>query len=220
MVAQPESAAKFIKLSITDDGCGISPDLLEDIFRPFFTTRKGIGSGLGLSMVAGFVSRFHYGLTLESEPGKGTCVSLWIPEEEGKTTFYNESGPVVVGKVPDNIVVIDDEEMLLEAIVIYMESENVSATAFSDPEMALNYIKDHQDRIDVIITDEVMPGKIQGHDIVNFVQELGKNIKVLLMTGYASSEELEKIDVPIIFKPFSMNQLKKVILEAEQVTRL
>ena len=220
VVTKPESAARYIKLSVKDNGCGIEPVLMEDIFKPFFTTRKGIGSGLGLSMVAGFVSRFHYGLTVNSVIAEGTEVSLWIPEEENKATFYSESGPIVVGKVPDNIVIIDDEEMLLEAIVIYMENENVTATAFSDPEMALNYINDHQDRIDVIITDEIMPGSIQGHDIVNHVKRVNSDIKLVLMTGYASSEELEKIDVPVIYKPFSMNQLKKVILEVGDVTHV
>lgn len=214
VVIKPEYASGYIRLSVSDTGCGISPEISEDIFKPFFTTRKGIGSGLGLSMVAGFVSRFGYGLTLTTKPGKGTCMSIWMPEHSERPELVEENGSTVTGKVPDNIVIIDDEEMLLEAIVIFMEHENVTATAFSDPEMALNYIKVNQNHIDVIITDEIMPGNIQGHDIVNQVKALNKNIKTVLMTGYASSDQLNKIECPIIYKPFSMNQLKKVILEA------
>lgn len=210
IVASPAAADEYIVIEVEDDGCGIEADKYEDIFLPF-KTYKSAGTGLGLSMVYGFVGRHNYGLSLRSTLGKGSCFKIWIPftNDSLVTSFQADISEYKdANKQSLNIVLIDDEPELLNITSELLKSKLHVVHAFNNPRDALQYIDTAIEPIDVIVTDEVMPGEIQGHDLVN---KFYGHIPIVLMTGYSDPENIKGLEDVLLHKPFTVEELMEKI---------
>ncbi|MDC0603467.1 ATP-binding protein [Aliiglaciecola sp.] len=207
VVAAPEEADDYIVIEVEDSGCGIETDKYEDMFLPF-KTYKSAGTGLGLSMVYGFVGRYNYGLSLHSILGKGSCFKIWIPCTGVSTNSFNLEDDLSERKStncqPLNIVLIDDETELLNIVSELLKSKLHIVHAFNKPSDALRYVDSTSQPIDVIVTDEVMPGEIQGHDLVN---KFYGHIPIVLMTGYSEPKNINGLEDVLLNKPFTVEEL-------------
>ena len=175
-------------------------------------TYKSTGTGLGLSMVYGFVGRYNYGLSLHSILGKGSCFKIWIHCTGVSTNSFNLENDLPERKStncqPLNIVLIDDEIELLDIVSELLKSKLHIVHPFNEPADALRYIDATSHPIDVIVTDEVMPGEIQGHDLVN---KFYGHIPIVLMTGYSEPKNINGLEDVLLDKPFTVEELMEKI---------
>ncbi|GHF97719.1 ATP-binding response regulator [Thalassotalea marina] len=208
-VLQPSGASRYLLIEVVDDGIGIAPELIDDIFLPFKSfNKKEQGSGLGLAIVYGYLASQQFGLSVRSTQGKGTVFSLWIPynnetsKQQAETieTPTNETASVL------HIVLIDDETELLETTAALLELKHHRVTKFSVAAEAVSFIERNKDKIDLIITDEIMPGEIQGH---NILERFKGEIPTVLITGYAENDKMKGLQNFIVKKPYTIDHLLK-----------
>lgn len=209
----PQNASKYIKFVVEDNGVGVPRDKFEDIFLPFKTfTKTGSGLGLGLSMVYGFANRCGYGLSLHSKVNEGTCFSIWIPVSE---ETHSDSPSTNISSLrfeqysrPLNIVLIDDEVDVLAVNKKLLEDNGHLVTDFSSAQNAMQYLDDTSQNVDIIITDEVMLGEIQGHDLIHRYQH---DYPIILVTGFSKTKNTRGLEHIILHKPFSIHSLLEKI---------
>jgi CheY-like chemotaxis protein len=210
-VSKPLPSSSYVVLSVEDTGEGIPNDKFDNIFLPFASHSSREGTGLGLTMVLGFIGRHNYGLTLHSEPGDRTKFSIWIPTSYSQITEkLNNRGAESGYLRAKNIVLIDDEIDLLEVTTSLLQLHEHKVTSFNNPEEAIAFIEDNKGNIDLVITDEVMPGSIQGHNIVAMLKNV---IPVILISGYTAPGDIKGIEHMLLAKPFSNNALHQKIAE-------
>jgi len=180
---------QYISLCVTDTGTGMDADLIERAFDPFFTTKPiGQGTGLGLSMVYGFVRQSGGQVRIYSEVGAGTTMCLYLPRffgelDEGKAT----PEPAAVDKGEGEVVLVVDDEVLLRMLMLDVLQENgYRALEAADGPSALK-ILDSAPRIDLLITDVGLPGGMNGRQIADAARRARPNLKVLFITGYAEN---------------------------------
>ncbi len=208
----------YIEIIVSDTGHGIDKNIQTQVFEPFFTTKPlDQGSGLGLSMVLGFVEQSGGSLQLESTSSKGTQVHLYLPAKIRKT-------PISTVKLPRRessnkqlkILVVEDEPDLLELIVLHLESVGHTVAAASSANSALQIIRDGYIP-QIVLTDIVMPGRIQGPELAEIATTLAPQSVFLFMTGYSGNTDVGGTSAyarePVLQKPFSMEELSKRIAE-------
>ena len=207
-LAEGPNAGDFVAIGISDTGHGIAPDIVNKIFDPFFTTKPvGKGTGLGLSQVHGFAHQAGGTVQVESEIGKGTTVTILLPRrqadrwvEEDDALELGSSGTVLL--VEDNPDVASVSRNLLELLGF-----NVRRVA--DAEAALREIE--RNHIDLVFSDIVMPGRLDGLGLARRLRELRPDLPVLLATGYSDAAVDARGDFPILRKPYEIHQLSKAI---------
>jgi CheY-like chemotaxis protein len=205
--------AECVLLSVSDTGGGMTPEVIERAFDPFFTTKPiGEGTGLGLSMVYGFVRQSGGQARIRSEPGKGAEVRLYLPRYTGAEAVLEPvSGvPEVQRGEGETVLVVDDEasvrtlvaEVLVELGYHVLEADHGAA--------GLRILESHH-RIDLLVTDVGLPGGMNGRQLADAALVTRPNLKVLFITGYAESavigEGRLRPGMHILTKPFSMETL-------------
>ena len=207
------SEGKYVQLAVSDDGCGMSKEVLAHIFEPFFTTKEeGQGTGLGLSMVEGIVKQNNGFVNVYSEPGVGTTFSIYLPQ-------YVD--PAVVADVPEpsvdiplshgeTVLVVEDEPALLMMAKMMLRKLGYQVLAAGTPGEAIALAEEHEGEIHLAITDVVMP-EMNGRHLAEWLQSLHPGMRILFMSGYtadviAHRGVLEK-GVNFIQKPFAIKDL-------------
>ena len=185
-------SGKYIRLTVSDSGIGISKDILSRIFDPFFTTKEiGKGSGMGLSMLHGIVHGSGGHIVVKSKPSVGTTIHVYLPEV--KASSVHENNPDYIVEKPKNknigktILLIDDESMITQYLNELLCDEGYKVISFNDPIIALKYFNQNTKNIDLIITDQTMPG-LTGLELSKNIMESGIEIPVILCTGYSDLE--------------------------------
>ena len=204
---------QYVTVSVIDSGCGIAPHLLEKIFEPFFTTKdKSKGTGLGLSMVYGFVKRSKGYMSVINSDKQGTEFRLWFPVT--KLTVVEETKsderiqmPVVAKKL--KVLIVDDEVELLDVLTDYCELLGMEVESCTDPIEVRKKYGDGLGGIELLITDVLMPGGINGYELA---KELSANteLPVLLISGFIGDIGINKNeDMPyrVLHKPFDLGGL-------------
>ncbi|MCK5041881.1 MAG: PAS domain-containing protein, partial [Sphingomonadales bacterium] len=209
---------EHVAVEFLDSGVGISPDVLPNIFEPFYSTRKEQGgTGLGLSQVYAFVQRSNGGITISSKPSIGTKITLYLPI--ASKASLKKLPKVNAGEsntLPDinaeKIIIVEDEESLGLLLSTMLKNLGYSTHWVNGPNDALTYLKDNND-IDIMITDLIMPGKLNGADLIQAVQKKYPKIKCQLMSGYIHPDILKTLSAEtqknILSKPFSQLELGK-----------
>jgi PAS domain S-box-containing protein len=211
-------AGDYVCLSIGDSGSGMTPEVQARAFDPFYTTKPiGQGTGLGLSMVYGFVRQSDGSVRIDSEMGKGTTIEICLPRFAGElepdlaTATAPAAGHAGLDKV---VLVAEDEDIVRLVVVEVLNDLGYRALEAVDGPAALRILKSPQ-RVDLLITDIGLP-EMDGRQVVEKVRAERENLKVLYMTGYAemaaSGDFLQK-GMEIISKPFSMDKLANKIRE-------
>jgi len=197
---------RYACISISDTGHGMSPETMERAFEPFFTTKpRDKGTGLGLAMVYGFAKQSGGTVRLYSEINFGTTVSLYLPLFEGKA----EAGRAAVSvgapsRLSGTALVVDDEEGLVEIAIAYLNDMGYATYHARDSASALAIVERHKD-IDLILTDILMPGGMNGVALAEKIRELIQPVKVIYCSGFpanALSERVSLVDGPLLRKPY------------------
>ena len=176
--ALPEMPEKgWVLLSVADTGCGISKDVLDKIFEPFYTTkRSGKGTGLGLSVVQNVMTAVGGQIRIHSVPGEGTTFFLYFPRTEEKQGNASAQKPV------RRIVVVDDDTDILKSLKIFLESRGYHCTCYDHPAAVLSRLQQQKDFCDAILTDYAMPS-MNGLEFAQVVRKLDPGIRLVLMSG-------------------------------------
>ena len=178
----------YVELVINDTGTGIIKEIFEHIFEPFFTTKiRGKGTGLGLSMVFGFIQRSNGHIKVYSEPGIGTTVRCYLPRSTG--TIKDDKRSALDISIPprgqETVLVVDDEEELLSLAQQYLVELGYTVLTATTGSQALEVLS-HQPGIDLLFSDVVMPGNLNGYELAEQTCALYPAIKVLLTSGFTS----------------------------------
>jgi len=180
---------QYVALSVTDTGAGMTPDVIARAFDPFFTTKPlGQGTGLGLSMVYGFVRQSGGQIRIYSEIGSGTTVTLYLPRHFGdaEEIATHSPGEAVEHGHGETILVVDDEAVLRMLMLDVLQEHGYRAIEAGDGPSALRIIESGA-RIDLLITDVGLPGGLNGRQIADAARNLRPRLKVLFITGYAEN---------------------------------
>jgi two-component system, cell cycle sensor histidine kinase and response regulator CckA len=215
---------EYVLVAVTDTGTGMPPEITERVFEPFFTTKQvGQGSGLGLSMVYGFVKQSGGHISIYSRVGQGTCVKIYLPRASAGPGGTKEGGEnTAVNDLKNKVVlVVEDEPKLRKVAVKMLDRMGLQSMQAETAEDALDFLADGH--IDVLFTDIELPGGMNGAELANIAQKLYPEVKVLFTTGYASEVALHQRGVdegaPWLLKPYSQKELARE-LKALFVQRL
>jgi CheY-like chemotaxis protein len=219
-------------VAVTDSGCGMSAELLEKVFQPFFTTKApGHGTGLGLSMVYGFIKQSGGHISVYSEIGHGTSVKMYLPrrmragedvspQAESVVTAIAETLPnvqITESRRP-KILVVEDQEAVRAVACGFLEDFGYEVVEAGDGFQALAQLQEVVD-IDLMFTDVVMPGGMNGFDLAQAAQSLKPKLKIVHTSGYPKGAMVHQ-DEPrfkngfIIMKPYRREELQKIIKDA------
>jgi PAS domain S-box-containing protein len=178
----------YVSINVTDDGTGMTPEIKARVFEPFFTTKDvGKGSGLGLSMVYGFIKQSNGHVAIYSEPGLGTTVRLYLPAAKiPKQPVAEDSGPAVDPELRgiETVLVIEDDSFVRGYAVGTLESLGYRVIVAGDGQEGIAKLRQYGEQIDVLFSDIVMPGGLGGWELAERAQELQPGVKILLTSGY------------------------------------
>ncbi|MFY0479773.1 PAS domain-containing protein [Achromobacter marplatensis] len=208
------NAGDFVQVSVTDEGCGMPPDVLAHAFDPFFTTKPlGEGTGLGLSMIYGFAKQAGGVATLESEVGKGTTVKLLLPRYDGApdAAARHELAAQPVSGVgqPSVVVLVEDDANVRDMVRECLVDLGMHVLTAADGEAGLELVLGTAG-IDLLVTDVGLPA-LNGRQLADAARAAHPGLKVLMMTGYAESAAHDRgfleHGMELIVKPFSLDAL-------------
>jgi CheY-like chemotaxis protein len=219
---EPEGlAAGSIRLAVQDTGVGMSPEVRERVFEPFFTTKDvGRGSGLGLSQVYGFVRQSEGHVRIFSEMGAGSRFEILLP---------SSSGPVEVTAPPaahkdlvgghERVLVAEDDPAVLKLTVELLEGLGYSVVSATTAREALAMLREDAE-IDLLFSDVVMPGGMNGIALANAAEAERPNLKILLTSGFVGDKALlESAKHPILDKPYTASALTARLRELLESSR-
>lgn len=213
-------AGDYVRLSVTDTGSGMTPETLEHIFEPFYTTKKeGMGTGLGLATIYGIIRQNSAIPRILSQPGKGTVFQVFFPRQPQQAPVADApardgAASPVVPQGTETILIAEDEAALLQTTGRMLTSLGYTVQAYPSATQALEFAKAHPDAFDLLLTDVMMPD-LAGPKLVQRLQAVRPNLRYLYMSGYTANLFGEKsgtdTHVQFIRKPFSRAQLARKI---------
>ena len=214
----------YVRLSVADNGCGMSPEVRDRVFEPFFTTKEvGKGTGLGLSMVYGFVRQSGGRIAIESAPGAGTTVALYLPATAREPD--TEQDTIETQALPtgsERVLVVDDNEDLLNVTSAMLSTFGYQVSCAHNGAEALRTLQSDQP-FELLFSDIVMPNGMNGIELARAAKRLRKDISILLTSGYAE-EVLQRNNAmgefSIIDKPFSSTELAQRVRSILSEARL
>jgi len=217
--AGPDVApGQYVMIAVTDTGCGMTPEVRAKVFEPFFTTKpQGHGTGLGLAQVYGFIRQSNGHVTIDSTPGKGTAVKLFLPRLQGNAE--TESPPPAPAAetshgAGETILVVEDEENVRNFSVEVLEHAGYHVLSAENAASAAQILTSTE-KIDMLFTDVVLTGPMNGRALADQVQSRWPNIAVLFTTGYTRNAIIHqgRLDEGINFigKPFTATALTQTV---------
>ncbi len=208
----------YVELSVSDTGCGIPESVMGRVFDPFFTTKPiGQGTGLGLSMIYGFARQSHGHVTLHSEVGKGTTVSLFLPRFIGQITAPEvvDSALLPFANDGETVLIVEDDPAVRVLVCAVLKELGYSFVEAGDAISAMPIIESGQ-RIDLLISDVGLPG-MNGRQLAEIGRQVRPGLKVLFITGYAEHAAVRGgfLDpgMQLITKPFTFDLLTAKVRE-------
>jgi len=211
------SAGDYVKLCFRDDGAGMSREILEKALDPFFTTKPpGKGSGLGLAQVYGFIKQSKGSVALDSEVGRGTTITLFLPRSsdeavQGEGTGHLPSAEPGVPSSEATVLVVEDDVLIRDVLVPALESHGFRVLSAGNADEALKLLAEHS--VDIVFSDIVMPGCMNGAKLAGVVRRDHPGVPVVLASGYS-----EHAGVPagtrIMAKPYELSAVAAMLRQA------
>ena len=205
---------QYVTLCVSDTGTGMTPEVIRRAFDPFFTTKPiGMGTGLGLSMIYGFVQQSGGQARIYSEAGQGAMVCLYLPRHHGEAA--SEDAPTELAGAPragqgETVLVVDDEPTVRMLVTEVLEDLGYTAIEAADGPAGLKVLRSDV-RIDLLVTDVGLPGGMNGRQVADAGRAVRPELKVLFITGYAENAVLSHghLDpgMHVLTKPFAMEAL-------------
>ena len=201
-------------LTVADDGCGMDADTLAQVFEPFFTTREeGHGTGLGLASVYGIVQQSGGHIAIDSKPGAGTTVKVYLPRVR-KEPVATKPRPHQQPSISSTILVVEDNHMVRSLVTQVLERVGYRILVAEDPSQALQIVAGREEPIDLLLTDLVMP-VMNGLDLAARVLDCHPNANVLVMSGYSKKTGFDANPlasrVAFLQKPFTPEALERKV---------
>jgi len=202
----------FALLAVSDNGCGMDKETLDNIFEPFFTTKQtGEGTGLGMATVYGIVKQSNGFINVYSEPGQGTTFKIYLPRSEEEHVVVQETAGIEVLKGQgETVLLVEDEVAIVRLATAMLEDLGYRVVTADTPAQALRLAENHQGDIQLLLTDVVMPG-MNGRELATQVQNIYPRLKILYMSGYTANaiahHGILGDGINYIQKPFSRTDL-------------
>ena len=210
-------SGEYVKLSVTDNGSGMTEEVKSRIFDPFFTTKVfGKGTGLGLAMIHGFVTQSGGYIRVSSEVGHGTVINLYLPKYSKLSAAEELDGPLKVNT--DNsgarILVVEDNDAVRAMMVKRLQSLGFNTVDSGNGVKAIRYLENNAD-IDLVLTDIVMEGGVSGYDLAQWVQSNLPQCKILLTSGFnpeiAEVKDVDAAKLQVLPKPHRLAELQQAV---------
>jgi PAS domain S-box-containing protein len=206
----------YVVLSVQDEGCGMSPETLLHAIEPFFTTKAaGKGSGMGLSMVHGFVEQSGGRLSISSTPGAGTCVRLYLPRAAGRPEEAPAPRPAQASP-HGRILLVEDDDLVRDQLVRQLGQMGCQVTAARTGPEALAAVIGGTP-FDLLMTDLIMPGGMNGFEVAEQIRQVRPDLKVLYTSGYSDERVLSakaSSGARFLQKPYRREALARAVSEA------
>jgi signal transduction histidine kinase/CheY-like chemotaxis protein len=208
----------YVLIAVSDTGEGIPPDILDRVFEPFFTTKDvGRGSGLGLSMVYGFIKQSGGHIKIYSEVGHGTAIKLYLPQAAGDALAAGEAVPQPIESGTETILVVEDDALVRNYVVAQLKGLGYDVLTAANAAEALKII-DQAKTLDLLFTDVIMPGGMNGRQLSDAAAKLRPGLKVLFTSGYTENAIVHhgRLDAGVLLlaKPYRKSDLAKMIRQA------
>jgi len=211
---------EYVLVSVTDDGEGMPKEIIQRVFEPFYTTKEvGKGSGLGLSMVYGFTKQSNGHVSIHSAPGLGTTVRMYLPQVVAELPRPSEKPRNDEGVAPrgaETVLVVEDDPFVRSFVAMRLESLGYSVVAAIDGNDALRKLRTDI-HIDILFTDIVMPGGINGWELADLAKQIRHGLPVLLTSGYALETLVQQgrleAGAMVLAKPYRRDALARRLRE-------
>jgi len=214
----------YVRISVTDTGTGMSEDVVKRVFEPFFTTKDvGEGSGLGLSMVYGFIKQSGGHITVYSEIGYGTSIAMYLPRLQPEVSDPFEAETEIAAAVPEaiqahRILVVEDNDAVRDVAVAMLEDMGYHVIEAQDGLSALEALKAENGKFDLMFTDIVMPGGMHGPALAKEARAVFPHLPILYTSGYAEAAVLREGDIgnsfELVSKPYRLEELEEKVRNA------
>lgn len=210
-------AGNYLRLSVIDNGIGMTPDILARVFEPFFTTKEvGHGTGLGLSVVWGTIKEHHGAIIVSSQPGSGTTFHLYLPlVGRDSPDLTPRETPVVQGR--GRILVIDDEELVRSATTLLLEDLGYQVVSVADGQSGLDLFTAEHDRLTAVLLDVVMP-RMGGRDAFLAMHAIDPAVPIIMSSGFTRDVAVRDLREQGLFafiaKPFRKQELAELMARA------
>lgn len=211
------AVGEYLALTVSDEGVGITPEIMERLFEPFFTTRDAkTGTGLGLSVVHGVVTELGGAVDVQSAAGHGARFMLYIPECAEAIGSAPSDAVISLPGSGQRLLVVDDDPALVEVAVKALKGLGYEPVGFSDPAAALEAVRADPKRFDAVITDEVMPG-LSGTQLTQAFRVHAPHVPVLLVSGYGGAMLASRAAAAgvtrVLSKPLQRAELARALTE-------
>jgi CheY-like chemotaxis protein len=209
----------YVMIAVSDDGSGIAPDIIDKVFEPFFTTKVlGKGTGLGLSMVYGFVKQSGGHIKIYSEVGHGSTIKMYLPRAATMAQQFTDMAPAEsIHGGYETVLIVEDDALVRTYVTAQVRALGYRTLAATNATEALTLI-DGDTPIDLLFTDVVMPGTMNGRQLAEEARRRRPAIKVLFTSGYAENAIVHhgRLDpgVLLLAKPYRKQQLAQMIRTA------
>ena len=206
---------QYVMLAVTDTGCGMTPEVVEHVFEPFFTTKpEGQGTGLGLSMVYGFVKQSGGHIKIDSEPGRGTTIRLYLPRASAAEDVVAEDAAGSITGGSETVLVVEDDDEVRATVVELLGDLGYRVLEAADAQSALAIIESGA-AIDVLFTDVVMPGPVRSPELARQARARLPEVAVLFTSGYTDNAIVHggRLDqgIDLLSKPYTRETLARRI---------
>jgi PAS domain S-box-containing protein len=206
----------YVRLTVTDTGSGIPPEVLGRVFEPFFTTKEvGKGTGLGLSMVYGFVKQSGGRIHITSEVGAGTTITLYLPRGHDVAGKAATPMNLAMPRGNERILVVEDDPLVREAVVLQLQSLGYLVGQAVDGGVGLEAFEAAQPPYDLVLTDVIMPGLLGGRELADAIVRRRPETRILFMSGYSedtiSHDGRLDAGIDLLTKPFRKIELARAL---------
>ena len=208
---------RYIRLSVSDTGCGIAPSVKERIFEPFFTTKgRAEGTGMGLSVVDGVSKSYGGAVEVETEPGTGTTFYVFLPRTESARTVQIKPAPQRP-TCDEHVLLVDDEKAMIDSVGAMLKHLGYKVTAMTSSIKALETFRSQPNEFDLVITDMTMPN-MRGDELAKKLVGVKPEIPIILCTGFSemiSEQKAKSIGIrEFVMKPIVMQEMAETIRKA------
>jgi PAS domain S-box-containing protein len=205
----------YVRIVISDTGCGMAREIVDRIFEPFFTTKgPREGTGLGLSVVHGIIKKHEGAISVYSEPGRGTAFRIYLPAAASDLRQEQAAPAKILSGHGERIMYVDDEELLVYLMTRMLERLGYEVAGFTDADQAIQAFRVDPNRFDAVVTDLAMPG-MTGHEVARALRTIRPDIPIVMTSGYIQEEDakaaLQAGVREVISKPHSVEDLGRIL---------